>query len=1345
MEMKNYAKEETRTQLCLNGLWDFAPSGDPISVLPQPAAFDPVKIKVPSPFNINGFMPSHPRRYAGGEEVRVQGGDFRLYPEYPARWEKAKCGFYRRSFSLTKEEGKRYFLRFDAVAFHSFIYLNGVLLKETMEAFLPVEVEITDAAREGENELLVACESAGYLTYRGKDGRNRLDWPRGSFFGEFVAGIWQDAWLISRPAEFISDVFPVTDVRTRRMDVTFEISGLDRTKPAKVRFFLTPWNTDGEERYLGSADAPDGTFTWEWKEGEVALWDSFEPNLYVLTARLHRGDGTIDEKKTRIGFRTVWTEGEKLILNGRPIQWKIDAWHYLGYTVQTEEFARAYYRMAKDAGVNVIRLHAEPFPEFFLDIADEYGMMIVSESAVWASHCIFSYSPAFFENCKTHLASMLLRDRSHPSVVTWSPENECIPAFMFCGSDWVKDVPALEDRVWEFVRTVYDYDTSRPVSCDGSGDLRGRLPLNSLHYPHYDCPTKRGKPITIGEMGSMYYPTPDEVTREYGREAIESFDGRLRAVAEEAHHDLIGERKWAAQICVFNLLWYGLRPLPFTDRLLTYDDYTTPGIKPSRITPYMRTLNAGAEEGLPDYLPNPVWEAAADAYIPARAFAERLPSHVRAGEETPFSVTVFNDLRDDGDFLLTASLGKGKNVLRQELHIRAAEYAELTLPFTPARPGKTVLRLSLSLNGTVLHSCAYGLTVLDPKEYHAYPFPVVTEGDPLPEGPYIDCRKEKPYADCLVPASQQSFFLGRERVRYPAPVPCSVFGAAALFPAEPVLTDGRGNAVVLSLRCAGERRLISGLDLTKNDAVTAYLRRRVSEELEKEPVLPASPFFLGDPSSDAALMLTELGCEPEYIDRQRLSALLDEKQTRLLIVDGSAGFDRVELFSAFNFPSVLFVSPSSVPPFYRNSLRLTGRNLCHLIAREGEGDRFGLSSNALYGLEAGNEQILCRDSFECGTREDVLFGVPDENFMAWNHVGEPLKTVAVLRTGETDSSRLAGLVRKTYAGSAIYLTTLAANTDSPKLKNIWARLLSAFGVKFGFRSGDELTDLLRSGIWAGHVKRMLCKTGAENEDLSHLRPGVNTVENGAAWRIVRESDRRRENALYALYVTSPQDRRDLLLNPDFIDLEVGAEAEVTVLLNGTPLGTGKDLTLTGIPLRSGVNLLLLSVPGSSPMPRVVFRRVKEPRLDLTFSLRAGDLVPVPMKGVRWKASVNDAYASHASFTREHFWPTTCPQEPGITLDFTFPDEVTVSGLWFYAIKFRNEGDEYLPARYRILCGPDADRLTECYASLDEKEMFYPRGRVLAEFGRTVTARTFRFELTGSKPKELVIEDLLLFR
>ena len=1187
-----------RRSVCLNGIWDFSICSDSIDSLPD--QWETVGIKVPSPFNVNSFMQSYTRSFCG-EECFVQGGDFRLYPEYPTAWEKARCGFYRRHFRVgDSSKGNRLFLRFDAVAFHCAFYLNGQRIGETMEAFLPIELEITDSVLYGtENELIVACETAHHLIYKGRDGRNRLDFPQGSFWGSHIAGIWCDAWLIECPSAFVDDVFAVTDTDARTLTVRYASC---HTRTETVTFTLKKWGSDDSPRVLGSALPATGEFDWSWAEGEIALWDFLEPNLYELTALLVRNGRTVDERTVRIGFRTMRAEGEKFVLNGRRINLKIDAWHYLGYTIQTPEYARAYYRMALDAGVNIIRLHAEPFPEFFLDIADEMGMLLVSESAVWASHCMFSYSPAFFEHSRDHLARMIQRDRNHPSVVMWSPENECIPAYHFCGSDYVKSVPELETLIYDFIRVIDAYDTSRLISCDGSGDLGGRLPVNSIHYPRYECPTHRGKPITIGEMGSMYYSTPETVCQEYGPRTLECFEGRLESVSEDAFHDLVGERKWASQICVFNLVWYGLRPLPFRDRTLVWDDYTTPGIKPSRITPYMRTLNANADPDLPDYLPNPVWNRAKEAYIPARSFVEHCPERVPAGQDCTFEISTFNDLREDTEFTLSVRLGK--SVWNADIRIPSCEYREDRVILQAPEAGPAELTVSLLQNGNPVHTFSRAIDSIDVRaldnEFSDLGVILLSGDSPVPASPCIDCRDLRPYRSFVRKTRQQHFFLQGEKIGYPGPVECGVFEPSLCFGGIPVLTDGSGQAIAIDLSCTGERRIVCALDLTKSDPTTALLRVKLARLLSCEsPVQPARPLFVGHPDSALAGMLKSLNIDAEFLAADDLSGLPVIDPGRLLILDGPEAASPLASVLG-RFRRVLLASPRAVPRMFCNELRIREDKIFHLVPRNGAVPMTGLSSSALYGLESNREQILASGCLEHLSGQDgILLGVPDVDWRLWNNNAEPLKTVAVLRSELRDLSRYSAFSVLERAGTRFFVSTLSADSSSSKQRNIWARVLSALGAMPALTPASE-TGLLSADLYTDHVRMMLGRVSLTDEDPASVRPIPDEPEGDDVWRITRGE--RAEHMLYALYILSPQDRSDLLRNPDQIDMEASCESEAEYYLNGTPLATGSHCKIAGLQLSGGSNCLLCRVKGSAPMPKITFRRSKHMPLDLTFSL-----------------------------------------------------------------------------------------------------------------------------------------------
>ncbi|HKB92372.1 MAG TPA: hypothetical protein VKC60_17785, partial [Opitutaceae bacterium] len=105
-----------RDEISLNGLWKFQPVDLPVKFregydgIPEltpvsPSAWDKVSIRIPSPWNVNGFA-----------DHNGEGGDFRTFPSYPVEWEKIKMGWLQRSFTMPASwKGRRIHLHFEAV------------------------------------------------------------------------------------------------------------------------------------------------------------------------------------------------------------------------------------------------------------------------------------------------------------------------------------------------------------------------------------------------------------------------------------------------------------------------------------------------------------------------------------------------------------------------------------------------------------------------------------------------------------------------------------------------------------------------------------------------------------------------------------------------------------------------------------------------------------------------------------------------------------------------------------------------------------------------------------------------------------------------------------------------------------------------------------------------------------------------------------------------------------------------------------------------------------------------------------------------------------------------------
>jgi beta-galactosidase len=644
-----------RHDICLNGLWQFQPVALPKNFhegvdpapelpLPVPSAWETVPIKVPSPWNVNSFA-----------NRRGLGGDFRTYPSYPAAWEAVEMGWLRRSVRIPADwKGDRVLLHFAAVAGDVRILVNGKDAAKQFDIFFPFDVDISDLVKPGESaEILVGVRKASLFDIRGKYGRR--EYQAGSFWGQHIAGIWQDVDLVGVPSVRVAGTFVQPDVSAKVLKVEVTLRN-DTGDDASVDLVgeVHRWTSlaakDGVEvpEPLWKLEAPvdlrlksssvrvpahqDVTVTLQARvDAQLELWSPERPNLYGLIVHVKRGDHVVDAKYQRFGWRQFKFKGAAVELNGKPIMLKGDSWHFLGIPQMTRRYAWAWFSALHNAHANAVRLHAEPYPEFYLDVADEMGIMVLDETAIWASDGGPKLdSDAFWRDTKTHVAQLVTRDRNHPSVFGWSVCNEVKPVItnVFHGP------PEMLQTLYEYYSAwadmVHQLDPTRQwISADGDGDGGGRLPVNMLHYGGPDSmmqAEKLGKPWGVGEAGGAYYATPEQVAKTNGERAYVSFEGRMEGIAIEAYQELLEERKYDADYrSVFNLVWYGLRPLPLgmpdtsrppelTDGVFfpAFDD-GKPGVQPERLGPYSTTLNPGYDPALRPYETWPLFDAIKDA------------------------------------------------------------------------------------------------------------------------------------------------------------------------------------------------------------------------------------------------------------------------------------------------------------------------------------------------------------------------------------------------------------------------------------------------------------------------------------------------------------------------------------------------------------------------------------------------------------------------------------------------------------------------------------------------------------------------------------------------------------
>lgn len=657
-------KEERpyRDEICLNGYWDVQISPmpkdwkqghTPVPELlgPENDKWENVKIKIPSAFNVNDWG----RGAKVGEGTNQPYAPSTVYfPSYPEHWIHARMGWLKKNFKLPESwAGKKIILHFEAVAGESRVFINGKQAGTNFDSHLPFDIDITDYLIEGKsNEILMGVRHSKLFDKSHPDyPKFGATYPPGSNTDDLL-GIWQDVFLFAVPDLRVEDVFvkPWVD----RDELEFEVRVINQSKQKKKvklsgnicewinKAFSSGKNANPEIDWnLGNTAMsiasdyidilPGETKTISVRTGvndRLKKWSPDSPNLYTLLLNIEDKKNTYDCKATRFGWRQFKIEGDEFHLNGEKIQCFGDIQHPFSAYICSRRFAWAWYQMIKDFGGNAVRPHAQPWPRVYYDLADEMGLMVLDETALFGSSIRLNLEEDItWQRSREHLNRLILRDRNHPSVIGWSAGNEMFAiALLNKPSKEVSD--KWDEKMTDLTLSAKQLDPTRDfITLDGDRDMDGRLPVWSKHFGHglrtADLPENLNKPLIVGESGATYYGKPMQLYPFAGDKAFESYYGRSEALAVDVYQNAVKmARPYLAYYSPSEVCWFGIEHMN-----LGYHDYSRlpnsedgifagkpyeegkPGYQYERIPPYVTTFNPGLDPMLPLYKPLPMFEA----------------------------------------------------------------------------------------------------------------------------------------------------------------------------------------------------------------------------------------------------------------------------------------------------------------------------------------------------------------------------------------------------------------------------------------------------------------------------------------------------------------------------------------------------------------------------------------------------------------------------------------------------------------------------------------------------------------------------------------------------------------
>lgn len=393
----------------LNGVWDFfyADNKYDIPVGHFHADYDISEwdtIPVPSSWQTHGYGTPH---YTNS-----------VYPfpkEPPYIPDINPIGIYRTTFTLPHPFILRNtILHFGGVNSAFKVFVNGNECGYSQCSHMPSEFDITSYLIQGQNLLSVEVYEFNCTSYLEDQDYFRF------------SGIFREVYLYSVPQNNIIDFYVETSLTENFTNGLISVECTYSGSEAKLIYFLydnscnlilqKPLSAHGKT--VIEIDAP-------------LKWTAETPNLY--TSIIILSDGT-DIRSCNTGFKRVDIDNGVFKINGEAVKLKgvnrHDTHYLLGHAVDRQSMLDDVVLM-KQNNINTVRTSHYPPDPYFLNLCDKYGLYVIDEADLEAHG--FEYSdPDYDVSDKTEWRShftdrakrMVVRDRSHPSVIIWSLGNE---------------------------------------------------------------------------------------------------------------------------------------------------------------------------------------------------------------------------------------------------------------------------------------------------------------------------------------------------------------------------------------------------------------------------------------------------------------------------------------------------------------------------------------------------------------------------------------------------------------------------------------------------------------------------------------------------------------------------------------------------------------------------------------------------------------------------------------------------------------------------------------------------------------------------------------------------------
>ncbi|HLF89526.1 MAG TPA: glycoside hydrolase family 2 TIM barrel-domain containing protein [Anaerolineales bacterium] len=492
---------------------------------------------------------------------------------------------------LTINNQQFFSLHFDGVDYFADVFLNGKRLGRHEGYFDPFSFDVTGLLQEGDNVLAVRVDSPyeepgldgwhmkkrlikGVLNHH--DCRPGGGWlPIGQSYN--TGGIWNRVYILEHGPITIESVHLRAGLEQDPPVLHAEVTIQNRGKALSVETTLhaAPENFASDTQYAISnmVEIPAGisVYSLHLPVPSVAFWNPWDrgfPHLYRAQLTINHQQIPISHYETSFGFRTIQVDSQ--------FNWTINDSHYfprasnyiasqwLSETLfpeveqsDTHPFRQHHSErqriskstnqqlaisnnlistwfehdltLARNANLNLLRIHAHVLPTEFYEAADRAGILVWQDFPFqWG----YQDTPEFHSEAERQIKAMAQLLYNHPSIAAWCIHNE---------SPW--------DAEWMAQEAGGTYDPTHNRALDEKLEKVVKS-LDSTRYVHQNSGVGDGHVypgwyygdwIEYANLPGAPFPT------EYGAQALPNKDSLFNMFPEypdAGHTDLVTFKKW---------------------------------------------------------------------------------------------------------------------------------------------------------------------------------------------------------------------------------------------------------------------------------------------------------------------------------------------------------------------------------------------------------------------------------------------------------------------------------------------------------------------------------------------------------------------------------------------------------------------------------------------------------------------------------------------------------------------------------------------------------------------------------------------------------------------------------